>query len=80
MSARAGLPNAGKSTFIRAVSRPVRKVAVPFTALVNLGVVRGENSPFLRHLPTPGLASLKGLPRGRTWDPHFLKHLERCRV
>lgn len=74
-----GMPNAGKSTFISAVSSAKPKIAdYPFTTLVpNLGVVKKSDEGAYVIADIPGL--IEGASEGVGLGHEFLRHVERCR-
>ncbi|WWO99597.1 MAG: GTPase ObgE [Candidatus Dasytiphilus stammeri] len=75
-----GLPNAGKSTFITAVTTAKPKIAdYPFTTLIpTISIVKIDEKKKFIIADLPGI--IKGASKGTGLGFRFLKHLERCHI
>jgi GTP-binding protein len=75
-----GLPNAGKSTFLKATSGAKPKIGdYPFTTLhPQLGTLQLDSDDICTLADLPGL--IAGAHEGRGLGDRFLKHLERCKA
>lgn len=74
-----GLPNAGKSSLLRAISRARPKVADYAFTTVNpiIGSIRFPDYTEIKVVDVPGL--IEGASKGRGMGHEFLRHVERCR-